>query len=257
MTASAKMATKSGPTLPPREALVARFWSKVDKSGDCWPWKAGRSNWGYGAFTATRREQVGAHRVSFELENGPIPSGLQVLHRCDNPPCVNPAHLFLGTAADNMHDRWRKGRYATGLASWPTQHREQMPRGCRHGSQTKPEAFAWGERHGCHKLTAEQVHEIRRRRATERMTHRALAADYGVHRSTITLLLAGKNWRRLENDDCGQPRNQEDFQSNLPGARPDRRRSERGERDLGSLSDSAAKDVLEQTAVDAAGASRS
>lgn len=81
------------------------FWSKVDKTGECWVWVAGRFVTGYGAY----RNQ-GAHRVSWGLMNGPIPAGLFVLHRCDNPPCVRPDHLFLGTHTDNMHDKVAKGR---------------------------------------------------------------------------------------------------------------------------------------------------
>ena len=89
-----------------------RFWSYVDKtSAGCWEWKGGRrTSEGYGGFGITSKRVVLAHRFSFESMFGPIPEGFLVCHHCDNPPCVRPDHLFLGTKADNAHDRDSKGR---------------------------------------------------------------------------------------------------------------------------------------------------
>jgi len=89
-----------------------RFWSKVQKglnNNECWEWQANRDNNGYGRF-GHRYKLLSAHRVAWEIENGPIPKDLCVLHRCDNPSCVNISHLFLGTHKDNMKDRDQKGR---------------------------------------------------------------------------------------------------------------------------------------------------
>lgn len=86
-----------------------RFEAHVDKSGDCWLWTGPRSASGYGRCSRGMKKHR-AHRVAFALYVAEIPEGMHVLHRCDNPPCVNPAHLFLGTHIDNMRDMEAKGR---------------------------------------------------------------------------------------------------------------------------------------------------
>lgn len=100
--------------------LSERFWEKVDKDGpvpqhvlgQCWKWSAAVSIGGYGVIGRGRADEgmTYAHRVSWEIHNGPIPDGYYVLHHCDNPPCCNPAHLFLGTYGDNNRDARQKGR---------------------------------------------------------------------------------------------------------------------------------------------------
>lgn len=92
---------------------AARFWCKVAIKGveDCWVWQSrATANGGYGAISFGRGYKERAHRVAWMLTNGPIPEGKCILHACDNPPCCNPKHLFIGTKLDNTHDAMKKGR---------------------------------------------------------------------------------------------------------------------------------------------------
>lgn len=110
---------KPGPKVRP---LSERFWAKVNKDGPvrisglgpCWTWTARRLPSGYGQIYAEGVGPQSSHRLSWMFANGEIPAGMCVCHRCDNPPCVNPDHLFLGTDADNARDRDTKGRLVVG-----------------------------------------------------------------------------------------------------------------------------------------------
>lgn len=115
-----------------RKSVSERFWEKVDKSGECWVWTASTHHqWGYGHFKF-RGKVAQAHRVSWEMHNGPIPEGLLVCHRCDNPPCIRPAHLFLGTDADNATDMVAKRRHYRGTHNVLKTH-------CPQGHEYTPE----------------------------------------------------------------------------------------------------------------------
>lgn len=161
---------------------VGRFWARVDKRGpdECWEWKGARMQQGYGRF-CFKEETLRAHRVSWALAHGPIPDGLFVCHRCDNPPCVNPAHLFLGTRQDNMRDMVQKGRHPSKTEEYPlTQHPSLRPH---------------GERNTSTKLTDEQVDEIRRL-SQPGTTHSELARRFNVWPSTISRAVLGKTHLR-------------------------------------------------------------
>lgn len=148
--------------------VVARFWSKVDvrKETACWLWRGeARHLFGYGAFHPAHGQTEGAHRVAFEIMNGPIPDGMAVCHHCDNPPCCNPAHLFLGTPGDNVRDAQTKGRSAT------------------------------GERNGASKLAVEDVVAIRA--VYGHFAQADIARRYGVSAQTIANIAKRKKWAHI------------------------------------------------------------
>jgi predicted DNA-binding protein (UPF0251 family) len=149
----------------------------------CWEWQGGKGGTGYGTVKVEGR-MVLAHRIAFELVNGPIPPGKNVCHHCDNPPCVRPDHLFTGSQSDNIKDAVRKGRVIRPPQDTIT-------------SNHPPETVARGERHGKSKLTAEKVREMRLLRA-EGWTHRQLAVHFGISRGTVGFVLNGTTWQHIQ-----------------------------------------------------------
>ena len=139
-----------------------RFWNRINKFaegpnenipsyrglGNCWIWTGAKLKSGYGQLKISKKRTI-AHRVSWELVNGPIPEGLICCHKCDNPSCVNPNHLFIGTNKDNCDDRIKKGRSNTAL-------------GDKCGSRTKIELRPRGETHSRAKLSNKEVALIRK-----------------------------------------------------------------------------------------------
>lgn len=192
--------------------ILEAFWAKVDKngpvpvgkkcSGNCWLWTATVNKNGYGLFFRVRT--VLAHRLSWCIAFGE-PGTLQVNHACDNPPCVNPEHLWIGTQAENLDDMMKKGRHgsitcpdkhAYGDANGTRQHPEKLARGDAHGSRTHPEKLPRGETHWKSKFSETDVQEIRKQLALG-VTQKFLAQQYNVAQTAISKIKTGKTWRHV------------------------------------------------------------
>lgn len=143
------------------------FWVKVQVNSidDCWLWKASKTPDGYGYFWYSHRMGK-AHRFSWEIAHGDIPNNLLVCHTCDNPSCVNPRHLFLGTDADNTRDKINKNRQSS----------------------------VKGELNPNHKLTQTDVNEIRTLYKPHVVTLKALSEQFGVTIAQIAYIVKGKSW---------------------------------------------------------------
>lgn len=157
-----------------RETVEERFWIKVDQAepDECWPWNRSRRKHGYGQF----RVRVGespqiSSRVAWRLTRGEIPEGLAVCHRCDNPPCCNPNHLFLGTTADNTADMVAKQRHAMADVAAVGELVQRVRR-----------------------LSDAQIVEARQLREAG-LSYRVIAAQYGVQHTTIMRLVNGTHWK--------------------------------------------------------------
>jgi hypothetical protein len=175
---------------PAIEVLRQRFLSKLrDAPNGCRVFVGHIEANGYGRFAVNRRMRW-AHRVAWELFVGPIPDGMFVLHRCDNRPCCNVEHLFLGTHADNMADMARKGRHFSITSP------DRIPRGARHGRSTSPEKTARGSRVHTASLREEQIPGIRARiRAGESCA--SIARSLGVSRSVISNVSNRRYWTHV------------------------------------------------------------
>lgn len=166
-----------------------RFWEKVEIAGpnECWLWTGGfKSPGGYGTFYRDGKTQR-AHRVSYELAHGPIPQqkraschGYCVCHSCDNPPCVNPAHLWLGSHLMNMTDARLKGRFPT--RKLPAQPRPRRPR-------------LYGEDRPGSKLTEDDVENIRVLHPT--MSHRAIGELFMISHRQIGQIIRREKWKHI------------------------------------------------------------
>lgn len=148
-----------------RTSLVDRMTAQTMRTEGCWEWIGHIGQRGYGQVKDKYKTKL-AHRVAYELANGPVPEGMRVCHRCDNPVCVNPAHLFLGTDADNMQDKAAKGR-------------------------CNPER---GEKHHAAKLTEMQALDI----LVSTLKGKDLALMYGVSPATISDIKTGRKWGHLQ-----------------------------------------------------------
>lgn len=154
-----------------------RFWSKVKIQRGCWVWKATMDRHDYGKLLVgsrkdgTRRIRR-AHRISYEIVRGEIPEGLQVLHKCDNPPCVRPSHLVLGTHKDNMSDMYAKNRRD-------------------HKKIGRP-----GELHHNCKITSEIALEIRRLCADGK-SQQEVGELFGLSQTHVGRIVRGERWTHV------------------------------------------------------------
>jgi hypothetical protein len=149
-----------------------RFWQKVNKksSDECWEWLgATHHQWGYGNLTIDGK-YMAAHRYSWELHNREIPDGMLVCHHCDNPSCVNPNHLFLGTNADNMRDRDKKNRQARLI----------------------------GTNNGRAILNEDDIKQIFKLRNTSNYTVKEIADMFNISKSAIEAIIYKRNWTFVE-----------------------------------------------------------
>ena len=153
------------------EKVIERFWSKVDRSGECWEWTAYRMANGYGTFSPGPGQRALAHRFIEEYMNGPLEDGMIVMHICDNPACVRPSHLRRGTQADNLADMRSKNR---GVAP----------------------PLITGTRHHSNKLSEDDVRAIRLRRAAGEKGS-VIARDFGISNVMVYDIAKGKKWKHI------------------------------------------------------------
>ena len=166
--------------------VAQRLWAKTEDVAGCWLWLGAKSNKGYGNIYY-KGSTWRTHRLAWFLSRGPIPDGLLVCHHCDNPACINPEHLFVGTVGDNSKDMLSKGRGV--FQKYP----ERRARGDRHGTHTQPQSWL-GERNGAAKLTGVQVQAIIVQYASGHVTQLSLARQYGVSFQAVCKIIRGQRW---------------------------------------------------------------
>jgi len=177
----------------------ARFWRKVCKSDGpdaCWPW-LGTSTGGYGSVSINGQRHR-ATRIAYILEYGSFPDGMYACHKCDNPLCANPTHIFPGTPSENSYDMHSKNRGpknpATGDRNGARTQPERLTRGEDHWMRKNPERVPRGEDRAMSKLTWEKVRALRAS-YTKGATQKALAEEYDLHQSTVSDIVRAETWQ--------------------------------------------------------------
>ena len=191
------------------ENQAARFWPKVKKSTEpngCWIWIGALSVDGYGHFNLAGRRGIRCEkivpRISWQIHRGPIPEGMCVCHNCpggDNPSCLNPLHLWLGTHHQNMLDREAKGRgnQVRGDAHHSKIKDGHMAYGDRNGSRTHPESRPRGEGHWMGKLNEEKIREIRRLHNETDMTNEQIGRMFGISGGMVGHIYSRRAWKHV------------------------------------------------------------
>lgn len=161
-----------------KSSYLDRFFKKIEKTKSCWIWKGGLDKDGYGQFNFKENNinnHVRSHRFSYFLHKGEIPINMNILHKCDNPKCVNPDHLFIGTTQDNVNDRQRKGRSYNG--------------------DNLLKIIKRGEENNMSKLKEKDIIEIRKLSAT--LKQNKIAKMFNVERHTIHKITSYKTWKHV------------------------------------------------------------
>lgn len=147
---------------------IKRFWKYVKITQGCWEWSGYIGAGGYGVISSDDGKLMKAHRLSWSIKHGPIPDGLKVCHKCDNPKCVNPSHLFLGTQSDNVQDCKKKGRISN-----------------------RPQP---GESNPMSRLTNKQVLDMRSLRLSRGLSYKKIGQKFGVAAMTAYRAITGQSW---------------------------------------------------------------
>jgi hypothetical protein len=183
------------------EQMRQRFESRFTKGPGCWEWLGKGDKDGYGKF-CVKRATYRAHRISWILFNGGDPGDLCVLHRCDNPRCVRPDHLFLGTPGDNNADRDAKGRQCKGDRHWTRMYPERedigAPKGERNGMYTHPEVRTIGERSATAKITEKQALELIAMSKKPGVSSSMLGRKFGISQGQAWRIANGRRWKHLQ-----------------------------------------------------------